>query len=42
MSEVKIATRESYGKALTELGKVNPDVIVFDCRPCRCHKDRYF
>ena len=28
MSEVKIATRESYGKALTELGKVNPDVIV--------------
>ena len=30
MSEVKIATRESSGKALTELGKVNPDVIVFD------------
>ena len=30
MSEVKIATRESYGKALTELGKVNPDVIVLD------------
>lgn len=30
MSEVKIATRESYGKALTELGKANPDVIVFD------------
>lgn len=30
MSEVKIATRESYGKALTELGKTNPDVIVFD------------
>ena len=30
MSEVKIATRESYGKALTELGKINPDVIVFD------------
>lgn len=30
MSEVKIATRESYGKALTELGKVNPDVIVFN------------
>ena len=28
MSEVKIATRESYGKALTELGKVNPDDIV--------------
>ena len=30
MSEVKIATRERYGKALTELGKINPDVIVFD------------
>ena len=30
MSEVKIATRESYGNALTELGKVNPDVVVFD------------
>lgn len=30
MSEVKIATRESYGKALTELGKVNPNVVVFD------------
>ena len=30
MSDVKIATRESYGKALAELGKVNPDVVVFD------------
>ena len=26
----KIATRESYGNALAELGKVNPDVVVFD------------
>ncbi|MEG2192848.1 MAG: transketolase family protein, partial [Oscillospiraceae bacterium] len=30
MSEVKIATRESYGKALVELGKINPNVVVFD------------
>ncbi|MGI6108350.1 MAG: transketolase family protein [Eubacteriaceae bacterium] len=31
MSEVKkIATRESYGKALTELGDTNPDIVVLD------------
>lgn len=31
MSEVKmIATRESYGNALVELGKINPDVVVLD------------
>ena len=30
MSDVKIATRESYGNALAELGKVNPDVVVLD------------
>ncbi len=31
MSEVKkIATRESYGKALVELGEQNPDIIVLD------------
>lgn len=31
MSEVKkIATRESYGNALVELGKVNPNVVVLD------------
>ena len=27
---VKIATRESYGNALVELGKINPDVVVLD------------
>ncbi|MBO4682041.1 MAG: transketolase family protein [Clostridiales bacterium] len=27
---VKIATRESYGNALVELGKKNPDVVVLD------------
>ena len=31
MSEVKkIATRESYGKALVELGKAHEDVVVLD------------
>lgn len=31
MSEVKkIATRESYGNALVEVGKENPDVVVLD------------
>ena len=31
MSEVKkIATRESYGNALTELGKKHEDVVVLD------------
>lgn len=31
MSEVKkIATRESYGEALVELGKSNPDLVVLD------------
>ena len=30
MADVKIATRESYGNALAELGKINPDVVVFD------------
>ena len=26
----KIATRESYGNALVELGKKNPDVVVLE------------
>ena len=31
MSEVKkIATRESYGNALVELGKAHEDVVVLD------------
>ncbi|MEG1800887.1 MAG: transketolase family protein, partial [Oscillospiraceae bacterium] len=31
MSDVKmIATRESYGNALVELGKINSDVVVLD------------
>ena len=30
MEEKKIATRQSYGEALVELGKQNPNVVVFD------------
>jgi len=30
MSDVRIATRESYGNALVELGAENPDVVVLD------------
>ena len=31
MADVKkIATRESYGNALVELGKENPNVVVLD------------
>ena len=31
MSEVKkIATRESYGNALIEIGKENPNLVVLD------------
>ena len=30
MSEVKIATRDSYGNALVELGKEHSDVVVLD------------
>ena len=26
----KIATRESYGNALVEIGKENPDIVVLD------------
>ena len=28
--DIKIATRESYGKKLTELGKINEDIVVLD------------
>jgi len=30
MSEVKIATRESYGKTLVELGAIYPEIVVLD------------
>jgi len=39
MSEVKkIATRESYGNALVELGKKYENLVVLDAG--RCYKDR--
>ena len=28
--DIKIATRESYGKKLVELGKTNKDIVVLD------------
>ena len=30
MKEEKKATRQSYGEALKELGKVNKNIVVFD------------
>ena len=36
MAEVKkIATRESYGNALVELGQENPNVVVLAPHPTR-------
>ncbi len=41
MSEVKkIATRESYGNALVELGKEHENLVVLRCGPCSSYKDR--
>ena len=43
MSEVKkIATRESYGKALAELGAEHDDLVVLDADLAGATKDRYF
>ena len=36
----KIATRESYGNALAEIGAEYPDLVVLDA--CRSNQDRYF
>ena len=38
----KIATRESYGNALAELGEINPDVVVLDADLCESTKTVYF
>jgi len=41
MSEVKkIATRESYGNALVELGKLHDDVVVLDADLAGATNDR--
>ena len=43
MADVKkIATRESYGNALKELGAEHDDLIVFDADLGRLHQDRRF
>ena len=40
MSDVKkIATRDSYGNALVELGKEHENLVVLDADLCSCHKD---
>ena len=38
----KIATRESYGKAVTELGKVNKDIVVLDADLANATKSGVF
>ncbi len=38
----KIATRESYGNALAELGEKNPNVVVLDADLCESTKTVYF
>ena len=41
MSDVKkIATRDSYGNALAELGTAHENVVVLECRPSGSYKDR--
>ena len=41
MAEVKkIATRESYGNALVELGQENPNVVVLDADLAAANKNR--
>ena len=43
MSEVKkIATRESYGNALVELGKEHENLVVLDADLAGATKDRHF
>ncbi len=38
----KIATRESYGNALAELGEKNPNVVVLDADLCESTRTVYF
>ncbi len=43
MADVKkIATRESYGRALEELGAENPDIVVLDADLSGSTKTSYF
>ena len=38
----EIALREAYGKALVELGRTNPDIVVLDADLCHSTMTRYF
>ena len=40
--DIKIATRESYGKKLVELGKVNKDIVVLDADLATATKTELF
>lgn len=42
MSTIKIATRESYGKALVELGKTYPELVVLDADLAAATKTNVF
>ncbi len=42
MSEVKIATRESYGNTLVEIGKENPNLVVLDADLAEATKTSIF
>ena len=42
MEQQKIATRDGYGKALLELGKINPNVVVVDADLGDSTKAEYF
>src|SRR3990167_509028 len=42
MSEQKAATRDGYGKALLELGKINPDVVALDADLSDSTRSEYF
>ena len=40
--ELKIATRESYGKTITELGREHEDIIVLDADLAEATKTAIF
>ena len=42
MPEQKAATRDGYGKALLELGKINPDVVALDADLSDSTRSEYF
>lgn len=38
----EVSLRETYGKTLVELGRVNPDIVVLDADLCRSTMTQYF